>query len=32
MLMKYWDTNDKFGRRMVREDLGDLGVDGGIIV
>jgi hypothetical protein len=31
-LMKYWDTYDNFGRGMVREDLGVLGVDGGIIL
>jgi len=30
--MKYRDTYDKFWRRVVREDLGDPGVDGRIIL
>jgi hypothetical protein len=31
-LMKYWDTYDKFGCGVAREDLGDPGVDGRIIL
>jgi len=31
-LTKYWDTYDKFGCGVVREDLGDPGVDGRIIL
>jgi len=31
-LTKYWDTYDKFGCGVVREDLGDPGIDGRIIL